>query len=330
MFERHPIPTPFPVGPVNAYVAGRTVVDPGPDTDDAWEAVTDALSSHDLAPEDVEQVVLTHAHADHVGLARRFRDHGATILASRVTKRTLADYDATLEREEAFFTDLLPRHGMPATMAETIASFSSVLRSFVDDCEVDRVIGQGDAFQVGSTTVDVDVVSGHAVDELVLSYGTDDGRAAVVGDHVLDHITPNPLLHPPATAADGGTSIGATSPTDGDRPRVLPAFNESLDSLRERAFDSLLPGHGPVVDAPGDRIDAIRRAHEERTIEVDELVTQPVTAYEVMEELFGELPPQELYPGMSEAIGHLDVLEARGEVVATTGTDGTVRYEPVA
>jgi hypothetical protein len=33
-----------------------------------------------------------------------------------------------------------------------------------------------------------------------------------------------------------------------------------------------------------------------------------------MEGLFGELPVTERFPGMSEAIGHLDVLEERGRV----------------
>jgi len=47
----------------------------------------------------------------------------------------------------------------------------------------------------------------------------------------------------------------------------------------------------------------------------------------VIEGLFNDLPATEYFPAMSEAIGHLDVLEARDEVTAAEGEDGLVRYE---
>jgi glyoxylase-like metal-dependent hydrolase (beta-lactamase superfamily II) len=37
------------------------------------------LASHGIRPEEVEAVVLTHAHSDHVGLANRLREHGARV-----------------------------------------------------------------------------------------------------------------------------------------------------------------------------------------------------------------------------------------------------------
>jgi hypothetical protein len=45
-----------------------------------------------------------------------------------------------------------------------------------------------------------------------------------------------------------------------------------------------------------------------------------------MEGLFGDLPITEYFPGMSEAVGHLDVLEARGEV-ACRDRGGVLVYE---
>ena len=57
MFTRFSIPTPFQVGPVNAYLAGRTLVDPGPGSEEAWAALLDALEERDLGPTDIEQVL---------------------------------------------------------------------------------------------------------------------------------------------------------------------------------------------------------------------------------------------------------------------------------
>jgi len=69
------IPTPYPVGPVNAYVVfGRrlTLIDTGPNTDEGEAALIDGLRALGVAPEDVDQVVITHPHVDHHGGLDRF------------------------------------------------------------------------------------------------------------------------------------------------------------------------------------------------------------------------------------------------------------------
>ena len=45
-----------------------------------------------------------------------------------------------------------------------------------------------------------------------------------------------------------------------------------------------------------------------------------------MEELFGDLPATEQFSGMSEAVGHLDVLERRGKVEKRE-SGGVIVYE---
>ena len=315
MFERHPVPTPFPVDPVNVYVAGRTIVDPGPATDEAWSIVTSALGARGLEPADVEQVLVTHPHPDHFGLARRFRDRGARVLASEATAAIIAAYDDRLEYERRYFREAFHRHGLSESQVERVFEFTATLSRYVSDCPVDRLLADGDVVDVGSTALTAGEVTGHAPGELCFSYEHDDQRRAIVGDHVLAEITPNPLLQPPEEPR-------------GDRPRALPAFNESLERLRDREFDRFLPGHGPLVDRPGERIDEILTAHEERSDAVRSLVSGPTTAAEVMDGLFGDLPPQEVFSGMSEAIGHLDVLEERGLVGRRTDGANRITYEP--
>ncbi len=314
MFERRPVPTPFQVDPVNVYVAARTIVDPGPETDEAWAAVRSALADRDLEPADVERVLVTHPHPDHCGLARRFRDRGADVLASPETAAILADFGGRLEYEQSYFRTWLPRHGMPEETASTIADLTNAFRRYVSDCDVDRVLTGGDEVAVGPTTLTTESVTGHAPGELLFSYRADGDRAAIVGDHVLGRITPNPLLQPPAEPG-------------GDRPRILPAYNDSLERLRDRSFDRFLPGHGDVIDRPTDRIDAILAAHEDRTDAVLDLLDGPTTAYEVMEGLFDDLSIGDRFGGMSEAVGHLDVLEQRDRV--RRREHNHITYEPV-
>ena len=317
MFTRLSIPTPFQIGPVNAYLAGRTLVDPGPGSEEAWAALLDGLEARGLGPTDVEQVLVTHPHPDHFGLANRLREAGARIVASPTTADIIADFEARLEYEQSYFVDMFERHGMARETAETVTDLPEVFLSVAPGVETDRVLEDGETIEVNGTGLTGEAVQGHAAGETIFTYETDDEEQAIVGDHVLADITPNPLLQPPAEA---GT----------ERPRVLPAFNRSLSNLRDREFDRFLPGHRDEIDAPADRIDRILDAHEERTENVKEIVSGgPTTAVEVMEELFSDLPATEYFSGMSEAVGHLDVLDERGEVSARE-QGGVVVWEVAA
>jgi len=205
MFERIPVPTPFEVGRVNMYLAGRTVVDPGPDSEAAWEIATKALAKAGLAPADVERVVITHPHPDHFGLAGRFRERGAAVCASLGTAGVIEDFRGRLE-EQAFFGPFLERCGITS---ETVITLPDAFLAFAPGVETDVELADGD---------------------------------------------------------------------------------------------------------PAGRIEEIRAAHEERTDEVRALLDGPTTPAEVMRGLFGDLPATEIFSGMSEAVGHLDVLEARDRV----------------
>ncbi|WP_440005988.1 MBL fold metallo-hydrolase [Halomicrococcus sp. SG-WS-1] len=314
MFTRLSIPTPFEVGPVNAYLAGRTLVDPGPGSEEAWATLLDALEERELGPTDVERVLVTHPHPDHFGLAARLREAGARVVASPGTAEIIRDFAARLEYEQEYFVDFFDRNGMARTTAQTVTDLPSAYLSVAPGVETDRELDDGEVIEVHDSAVTAEAVQGHAHGETAFTFEDDGESTAIVGDHVLPDITPNPLLQPPAS---------------GDRPRVLPAYNRSLERLRERGFDRLLPGHREIIDEPTKRIDEILSAHEERTREVRELVDGPTTAFDVMEGLFGDLPATEQFPAMSEAVGHLDVLEERGDVERRK-QGGVYVYEEVA
>ncbi|MFP4627638.1 MAG: MBL fold metallo-hydrolase [Halobacteriales archaeon] len=312
MFERMVVPVPFQIGTVNCYRSGRTLVDPGPDSDEAWETLEAGLAEADLTPGDVEQVLITHPHPDHFGVAGRFRDRGAEVVASPVGGDIIEAFADRLAHEQRHLGPLLVRHGVDPDLAETVVELPEVYLEFAPDTPVDRRVGDGERIAVDDAAVRAEAVAGHAPGELIYTFEGDDGEAAIVGDHVLDPITPNPFLQPPTE-------------TGGPRPRVLPAYNRSLDRLADRGFVRLLPGHRAVIEEPTHRIRQLRRFHEHRTEQVYDILDEPMSAAAVMRELFGHLPATEVFPGMSEAIGHLDVLEERGEVVRTG--DAPVRYE---
>ncbi|WP_459194625.1 MBL fold metallo-hydrolase [Halosimplex sp. J119] len=313
MFERVSVPTPFQVGPVNAYLAGRTVVDPGPDSEEAWSRLTDALAERDLEPDDVDQVLVTHPHPDHFGLASRFRERGASVVAHPDAATIMADFPERLDAEQAYFREFFERCGMEPSTADTVTELPGAFVNYAPSVETDREVAAGDTVTVDGRQLRVDGLVGHAEGEVLFAFDGPAGREAVVGDNVLAEITPNPFLQPPPEP-------------DAERPRVLPAYNERLESLREDGYDRMHPGHRDRIEDPTARIDAILDEHDERTERVAGMLDEPTAPVEVMTELFGDLPVTEQFPGMSEAVGHLDVLEAAGRVTVRE-SEGTIVYE---
>jgi len=252
MFSRVSIPTPFRIGDVNTYIAGRTVVDPGPDSEEAWSRLLEALDARELAPSDVSQVLVTHPHPDHFGLAKRLRSAGVRVVASSEAAPIMRDFPARLNYEQDYFAEFFERCGISRETAEAVTQLPEAFLAYAESVDTDRELDPGDTVTVDDELLTVDSVAGHAVGERIFSYDTGGRREAIVGDTVLGDITPNPFLQPPHE--DGG-----------DRPRVLPAFNDSLRWLQEQGHDRFLTGHREPVESPRERIDAILDEHESRT-----------------------------------------------------------------
>ncbi|MEF8908016.1 MAG: MBL fold metallo-hydrolase, partial [Haloarculaceae archaeon] len=120
-----------------------------------------------------------------------------------------------------------------------------------------------------------------------------------------------------------------TRPDDPDeRTRSLPDYLDALEKIKGVDAPVARPGHGdPVTDIDG-RVAEILEHHREREERVANILAAegPMTAYDVTQELFPDLPATELFPGMSETIGHLDLLEDEDRV-AIEERDGVVTYD---
>lgn len=313
MFDAIPIPTPFQIGDVNSYLSNQVLVDPGPDSDDAWSALTDGLADHGQSPSDITHVLITHPHPDHFGLATRLRNHGATVITGPRAAPIIEDFEGRYEYERSFFMDFFTHHGMPRDAAEVTLGLPEQFLRFAPNVTVDTTVTPDETLHIGSNELLIQSTMGHAIEELVIAYTTEDETHALVGDHVLGDITPNPVLQPPDAVDDR-------------RPRMLPEYNRSLESLRTAGFAQFLPGHRDRIHTPAQRIDAILAAHEQRTETVQDLLTEPRTAFSIMTGLFDDLPVTEYFAGMSEAIGHLDVLSDRDRVTRTE-RNGTIVFD---
>ena len=96
--------------------------------DGSITALEEGLARIGLRVEDVEQVLLTHQHHDHVGLTATIRGRsGAQVAAVEPLARYLADYDLAMQRDDAYAVALMRRHGLDE---QTVTTLDSVSRAF--------------------------------------------------------------------------------------------------------------------------------------------------------------------------------------------------------
>jgi hydroxyacylglutathione hydrolase len=223
----------LPVGPLqcNCSIVGdettheAMVIDPGDDIDD----VQAVIRKHNLQ---VKQIVITHAHIDHVGGAMKLRAAtGAPILLNQNDYALLKMLDA----QAAWI-------GM--------ASPGKV--------EIDRSIGDGDKVTAGSIEAHVLETPGHTEGSICLFFFaegtltngkpiTDRPIAQPIKDYRAE-IKPSdePLTHK-LIAGDTlfAGSIGRTDLPGGSTEKIMRSLHHLATSLPDNTL--VIPGHGPVT-----------------------------------------------------------------------------------
>jgi glyoxylase-like metal-dependent hydrolase (beta-lactamase superfamily II) len=147
------LPTGLAVGDVNAYVIDAdplTLVDTGPPTPAALAALERGLQEHRRRMEDLELVVLTHQHIDHVGLAPLIAERsGAQVAAAAGLSSYLADLARAREEDIAVFSALMDRYGVPRDQTRRSLGAWRSRGSERRGTTVDLPLAAGDAVTIG-------------------------------------------------------------------------------------------------------------------------------------------------------------------------------------
>ena len=320
-----PLPTPFGIGDVNAWLLSGeplALVDAGPLMEETEARLEEGLAAHGVAVEDLELIVLTHQHDDHVGLAGELRRRsGAEVAGTAALAAFLADTEASMDADDAFSVALMRRHGVSEKTVDTLHGISRAFRRFLGDVPVSRVVADGGELVAGGRTWRVRERPGHSPTDTVLA---SDG-VLIAGDHLLERISSNPIAHVPIGAADPAGLAASDA-----RPRTLLAY---VASLRATAADDrgelILPGHGDPFEGAAALVAKRLEQHERRAQKILDALAHPRSAADVGRDLWRHVPVTQAYLVLSEVLGHLDLLEQRGAVRADED-GGVVRYARTA
>jgi hydroxyacylglutathione hydrolase len=300
----------------NCYVLGTepaaetTLVDTGISTDDTRTQLREGLAEHGLSFTDVDRVLLTHHHGDHVGLAGEIQDaSGASVHVHEGDAPLVrGDPDAEAAMRDRMET-LLEAWGMPDDPREELLSFLDSGDVTGLDPEV-TTFEDGDRFDLGSVTLEAVHLPGHSVGLSGFRFDGTRGPELFSGDALLPYYTPNV----------GGADVRVESP--------LANYLRTLTRIIDADYDRAWPGHRGVIIDPAGRAADIVVHHRDRTGKIVDYLREegPADAWTVSAHLFGGLSSIHILHGPGEAYAHLGHLEEAGVVESAVGASGSREY----
>jgi glyoxylase-like metal-dependent hydrolase (beta-lactamase superfamily II) len=314
--HRLQIPTPFAVGRVNCYLIEDdplTLVDTGPNSGKSLDELEHQLADLGRSIADIELVVLTHQHIDHLGLVEIIADRsGAGVAAIDVVVPFVENFGDDIEADDQFAASLMLSHGIPEDVVVALRSVSRSFRAWGAKAKVTRPLHDGEQLKLRDRSLEVQHRPGHSPSDTV--FWDADREILICADHLIAHISSNPLISRPLDGSD-------------ERPHALMIYIESLRKTRELPARILLPGHGEPITDHRALIDERFALHRKRSEKIHGLISErPRTAYEIAQELWGNVAVTQAFLTLSEVLGHMDLLAADGR--AREVVDGElIRFE---
>ena len=304
------LPTPYPVGDVNAYLLKGdtlTLFDAGPKTEETYEALKWGIHAAGYQLQDIEQVVLTHHHPDHAGWLDAFPK--AEILGHQYVDYWMRKEKSFIDYRNHFYETELIHQGVPADIIEKIIYVRGELELF-GNRPLTRFLKEGDTLP-GHPSFKVYEMPGHAQSHLL--FLDELTGEAIGGDLVLDKVSSNPLMEPP-------TDLSM------NRPKSLLQYIDSMKRIADMPIAKLYGGHGEDVTNAKQLIDERLQKQHNRAMKVLTFFEGPLTVYEVNKLLFPKV--YEAQPGLtlSESLGQLDYLEQQN-LLTKELVDGVHLYQ---
>ena len=269
----------------NSYLLGTgnvTLIDPGPDDPAHLTALLAALHPS----ERIGQIIVTHRHHDHTGLAATLRTATkAPVLAYATPAPTaLPDWARTAHPGGAEGID----HGFAP----------------------DATLADGQVIDAGGITAQIVHTPGHLDDHICIAWGAAAPKAEAVSGRAITHgagqggvLTADHVM---------GWSTSLISPPEGS----MAAYMASLRRLQPLAGVPFYPGHGAPIRDPAQRLaDLIAHRHGREAAILAALAT-PANVVGIVARVYTDLAPHLRDAAARNVLAHLIDLAQRGRVVA--------------
>jgi len=259
---------------------------------------------------------ITHAHADHFGLASTLATDEARIYLSQADAADInaADAPGYWEREAAFAR----MRGFPGgELKKAFASHPG--RRYRSEGHISfSILKDGDTISIGDYLFGCIETPGHTEGHICLYEPSK--KILICGDHMLVDITPN-------------------IPLWSDERNSLKEYLMSLDKVYDLDIELVLPGHRSIFRDQKKRIRELKQHHQIRLKEVISILGKgKQNVFQIASQMTWDIgykswdlfPPAQKWFAFGEAMAHLKYLEEEGKVGRETQEQGIVFFAEVS
>lgn len=272
------------------------LIDAGMNIDDCWNALLDTLKSNGLELKDITHIIVTHHHADHIGLINRIVNaHPVPVYAHKLSVPRLKRDEKYLLKRVEFFQKLYAEMGCGEAGEKQVDYLKKAIKT-----NRHQAI-EADIHDIENLSVqpfEMIEIPGHAVDQIAL-YNPKQ-KVLIAGDLLIEHISSNALIEPDE---------------NGNRIKSLLVHEASLKKVQQLDMKTIYPGHGKIIHEPYELIQKRIAGIEEKAVKFLALLkNNRLTASELAQLYYKEVYRNQFSLVMSETIGHLDYLEEKGKI----------------
>ncbi len=299
---------------VNVYVikgtSGYLLVDAGWNTEESFAALKKGMAEIGSDIKDISQILVTHVHPDHYGMAGRIKKlSGASLAMHHIEKGFIDSRYVSMDFLINQIDRLLMANGVPPKIIARLSKATVGLEQYVVPIYPDITLHDGETITTGLFTFNVLWTPGHSSGHICL-YEPEE-KILLSGDHILPTITPNISVHPQAI----------------ENP--LGRYLDSLNELKQLEVELVLPGHEKPFSGFRKRVESILKHHEQRNGEIlAALADKARTSFQIAQEVtwglkgsWQSLPDFHKRIAILETLAHLEMMAARGRVDRLPGED---------
>jgi glyoxylase-like metal-dependent hydrolase (beta-lactamase superfamily II) len=296
------LPLPFELESVNVFLvpleSGYLLIDCGMETEPAFETLRAALAECHIAWHDIRQIVLTHMHPDHIGMAARLLELTGAELAMHQAEAEHLSRITSGNRRIPWLQEAYLQSGVPPLLEIKMEEHFAVIRENFHPLHPARLFTGGEKLESALGPLEIVWTSGHSPGHICLY--SRERKLLFSGDQILENITPNIAWHPGRD--------------------MLAEFLESLQTLAALDVEIILPSHGEPFSGHRPWIAATTGHHRERCDEMVALLGKsPLTAHQMVGEMWRKrLSPINHHFAIFEVLAHLEYLKRQGRVHPTT------------
>ncbi|MDQ0217702.1 MBL fold metallo-hydrolase [Peribacillus cavernae] len=308
------LPTEWPVGPVNVFlIYGEklTLVDCGRKLEKAWGQFNASLKQRGLTIMDIEQIVLTHHHDDHIGFLDWILEKNPIPVYAHANCRPYLTQDVDhFQRGAEFFSTFYREFGIPKEQAEELANSKAWNQGLKNKIQITMELDGGVAIP-GLSEWQVIETKGHAQSHISLYRSSD--HVLLCGDHLIKH-------------SPAGIFLEAPIFPETERSNPLIQYVNNLKKCLSFPVDITLSGHGEAIQNLPELINETLQKIDKRAGRVkSKLVNRKKSGFDLVKELYPDRFEDAMILLASDTIGLLDLLFERGEIISEK-RDGVIYY----